>query len=82
MDTKERQILEREVETHREQIASLKESLRDIVENLGDATDAPQEMIRAACFILMALKGREGAVELGAARLQSLSQGDNAEETS
>lgn len=80
MDERERQILEREVESHREKIASLKESLRDIVENLTDATDAPQELIRAACFIRMALKGREGAVELGAARLQSLSRGDDSEE--
>ena len=50
------------------------------MENLTDVTDAPQEMIRAACFIRMALKGREGAVELGAARLQSLSRSDDAED--
>ena len=81
MDERERQILEREVESHREQIASLRESLRDIVENLSDVTDAPQELIRAACFIRMALKGREGAVEVGAARLESLLRADDSEES-
>jgi hypothetical protein len=70
----ERQILEREVEYHRERIAELQESLRDIEENLGDVVGAPSELIREACLIKMALKGRTGAVTLGAARLEMLSR--------
>ena len=72
MKENERQILEREVETHRAQIAELNESLRDIEQNLGDVVDAPPELIHQACLIKMALKGRTGAVVLGAARLETL----------
>ncbi len=77
----ERQILEREVEGHRERIAELKASLRDIEENLGDVVDAPPELIREACLIKMALKGRTGAVILGAARLEMLWRVEMAEDS-
>jgi DNA anti-recombination protein RmuC len=68
----EREILEREVETHRERITELQKSLRDIEQNLGDVVGAPAELIREACALKMALKGRTGAVMLGAARLEML----------
>jgi hypothetical protein len=70
----ERQILEREVEYHRERIAELQASLRDIEDNLGDVVGAPPELIREAVAIKMALKGRTGAVVWGAARLEMLAR--------
>ena len=76
----ERQILEREVEYHRECIAELQANLRDIEENLGDVVDAPPELIREACQIKMALKGRTGAVMLGAARIEALCRVEMAED--
>ena len=80
MNRSERQILEREVEEHRERIAELKANLRDIEENLGDVVDAPPELIREAVRIKMALKGRTGAVILGAARLEALCRVEMAED--
>jgi hypothetical protein len=76
----ERQILEREVEYHRERIAELQATLRDIEDNLGDVVDAPPELIREAVMIKMALKGRTGAVMLGAARLEALCRVEMAED--
>lgn len=76
----ERNRLEREVEQHRAAMAELLDSIRDIEDNLGEVVDAPAELIRKACALRIALKGRRSAVEVGAARLEVLIRADASEE--
>jgi hypothetical protein len=57
----EREALEREVASHRARVQELLDKLREVDEDLNQAT-----------LIRMELKGRTAAVELGSARLKML----------
>ena len=77
LDAREREVLEHEIQHHRVHIAELLRALLDIEENLKQVTDPPEELTREAGALRMALKGRKGAVELGAARLQAFIRAHN-----
>ena len=70
MDEPERQSLEREVREHRDRIAHLKASLRDLEENLRQVVGAPPQLAKQAAQMKMELRGRSAAFAVGAARLQ------------
>ena len=71
MDDTQRQSLEREVEGHRERIAQLVSSIRDIEENLAMGVNAPEKVVREAERLRMELKGRRAAFAIGSAHLRS-----------
>jgi len=71
MDDHQLQSLEREVEAHRERIAALVESIRDIEDNLAMVVDAPERVAREAERLRMELKGRRAAFAIGSAHLRS-----------
>ena len=71
MDDTQKESLEREVEAHRERIAELVSSIRDIEENLAMVVDAPEKVAREAERLRMELKGRRAAFAIGSAHLKS-----------
>lgn len=71
MDETQRRALEREVEAHRERIAELLVSIRDIEENLAMVVEAPEKIAREAERLRMELKGRRAAFAVGSAHLKS-----------
>ena len=71
MDDKQRQSLEREVEAHRERIAELLVSIRDIEDNISMVVDAPERIAQEAERLRMELKGRRAAFAVGSAHLKS-----------
>ena len=71
MDESQRQKLEREVATHRDRIAVLVSSIRDIEENLAMVVAAPEKIAREAERLRMELKGRRAAFAVGSAHLRS-----------
>jgi cell division protein FtsB len=71
MDDQQRNSLEREIATHRERIAELVASIRDIEDNLSLVVDAPEKIAREAERLRMELKGRRAAFAVGSAHLRS-----------
>jgi hypothetical protein len=71
MDDQQLESLEREVKAHRERIAELVESIRDIEDNLALVVGAPEKVAREAERLRMELKGRRAAFAVGSAHLRS-----------
>ncbi|HEX4332356.1 MAG TPA: hypothetical protein VH040_09465 [Usitatibacter sp.] len=71
MDDQQRQSLEHEIAAHRERIAELVASIRDIEDNLSLVVDAPEKVAREAERLRMELKGRRAAFAVGSAHLRS-----------
>ena len=69
-DDLERLTLLREVREHRDRIAQLKASLRDLEENLAQVVGGPAQLAKQATLMRMELRGRTAAFAVGAARLQ------------
>jgi hypothetical protein len=68
----ERIILESEVSLHRTRLEELAATLRDIEDNLLQAGSHPEKLLREASLLRLEARGREAAVEIGAARLKML----------
>jgi predicted nucleic acid-binding Zn-ribbon protein len=71
MEDHQLESLEREVKAHRERIAQLVESIRDIEDNLALVVGAPEKVAREAERLRMELKGRRAAFAVGSAHLRS-----------
>ena len=68
----ERQVLEVEVARHEARVAEITAALRDLEENLEQASNPPAGLVQQAELLKMELKGRSAAVAVGSARLLML----------